>query len=155
MKMHRLNPKKLHVTHLSGIETNSPLIPRRYTLTHSDFTGNLYLTIGRDYLWGQISNWYTRFMRDEVLAEWNDDKGEMTLNVHCHVGGGIILGWAGLRDTIFRRELPLALEALRFGDHGLFDTHPKLNHALIRVSFHAKEQKYNVMEYWGKPADYC
>jgi len=66
--MSGLNPKKLHVTYLPGVDPEAPIAPRRYTLTHSDVTGNLYLTIGPDYNLNQISGWYTRFMRDEVLA---------------------------------------------------------------------------------------
>ena len=47
--MQRLNPEKLHVTELIGgnPEANSP--PRRYTLTHSDRTGDLFLTVARDF----------------------------------------------------------------------------------------------------------
>ena len=68
-----LNPKKLHVTYLPGVGPKTPVVPRRYTLTHSDFSGDLYLTIGPEYNLDQISGWHTRFMRDEVLAEWKDD----------------------------------------------------------------------------------
>ena len=139
---------------LSRTEPNSPVVPRRYTLTHSDFTGDLYLTIGQDYNWKQISHWYTRLMRDEVLAEWKDYKYGRVLDVHCHVSGGMILGWAGLRNAIFRRELSRAIEALRFGDLELFNANPELDNAPIQVYFHAKTQKYNLIEQWGTPADY-
>jgi hypothetical protein len=65
-----LDPEKLRVSYLTGARPDGPLVPRRYTLTHSDSTGNLYLTIGLDYNVKQISGLYTRIMRDEVLAEW-------------------------------------------------------------------------------------
>lgn len=45
---YRLRPKKLHVKHVVRIGPIDPISPRRYTLTHSDITGELFLTIGPD-----------------------------------------------------------------------------------------------------------
>lgn len=74
--MRRLDPVKLHVEWAPGSTPEGPLLPRTYTLTHSDSTGDLYLTIGPAYNEEQTSGWYTRFMRDEVLAEWlHEDSG--------------------------------------------------------------------------------
>jgi hypothetical protein len=36
----------------------------------------------------QTSNWYTRFMRDEVLAKWQQGDSGLELHVHCRVSGG-------------------------------------------------------------------
>lgn len=152
--MRRLKPEKLHVSYLSGTSLDGPVIPRRYTLTHSDFTGDLYLTIGKEYDQGRLSHWYTRLMRDEVIAEWETEHDDPVLAVYCHISGGLVFGSAKLRDKIFRHELPLVLEALRFGDSGLFDAHPDLDSAPIVVVFHAKELLYNVRERWGTPAEY-
>ena len=129
-------------------------MPRRYTLTHSDATGDLFLTIGADYDEEQISGVYTRLMRDEVLAEWHEEAGMPALHVHCHVSGGIILGGAGWRYRIFQHELPLVLEAFRYGDRDLFDARPELDQAPIQIHFHAVQKQYNKVEDWGVPADY-
>ena len=70
-------PAKLHVQVVQvedGVTATAPLIPRCYTLTHSDFSGELFLTIGKVYDHSQISGWYTRLMRDEVLASWQNEK---------------------------------------------------------------------------------
>ena len=67
--MKRLNPENLCINFLPRTTIEGPLIPRRYTLTHSDRTGELFLYVGIDYNKHQISGWYTRLMRDEVLAE--------------------------------------------------------------------------------------
>jgi hypothetical protein len=152
--MTRLNPDKLHVSFTVPVVPEGPLTPRRYTLTHSDRTGDLFLTIGSDYDQGQISGWYTRLMRDEVLAEWKEEKTGAALHVHCHVSGGLALGPSGWRFAIFRRELPVVLEALRCGDAGLFESRPELDGAPIWVHLHAVEEKYNVVEAWGIPADW-
>ena len=47
--------------------------------------------------------------RDEVLAEWRfGSGGRASLHVHCHVSGEERwLAPPGLRDFIFRREMPL------------------------------------------------
>jgi len=152
--MSRLNPGKLHVRFAGAAGPEGPLQPRRYTLTHSDGTGDLYLTIGTSYDMKQVSGWYTRLMRDEVLAEWLGEAGGHALHVYCHVSGGVVFGSPEMRDGIFRRELPLVLEALRYGDNVLFIEHPGLDAAPIQVHFRAHQARYNRIENWGKPADY-
>ena len=152
--MKRLRIEKLHVRFLAGARQDGPLVPRRYTLTHSDFTGDLYLTIGLEFEQDQISRWYTRLMRDEVLAEWTALERDLTLVVHCHVSGGLVFGWPRLRCAIFRRELPLVLEAIRWGDRALFDGNPGLDAAFVLVHFHASQQRYNTTEEWGSPGSY-
>jgi len=47
-RMKRLNPEKLHVTYLAGVASRIPC-HRALHLTHSDFTGELFLSIGRVY----------------------------------------------------------------------------------------------------------
>jgi hypothetical protein len=152
--MSRLKPGKLHIRYTAGADSEGPLIPRRYTLTHSDATGDLFLTIGPEYDHHQISGWQTRLMRDEVLGEWHRDREGPALHIHCHVSGGLVLGWARARDAIFRHELPLVLEALRFGDRHLFKLHTELDYAPIWVHFHARQARFNRTERWGVPGDY-
>ena len=152
--MKRLAPEKLHVQLAPGTEPEGPITPRRYTLTHSDATGDLYLTIGPDYDRKQISGWYTRLMRDEVLAEWCQEEEGPALHVHCHVSGGLVFGPPGWRYAIFERELPLVLEAFHFGDRVLFEAHPGLDRSPIWVHFHAVQARYARVERWGVPADY-
>jgi hypothetical protein len=152
--MSRLKPEKLHVRYVTGTQPDSPLVPRCYTLTHSDATGDLYLTIGAEHDTRQISGWYTRLMRDEVLSEWHQDSEGAALRVHCHVSGGLVLGSTAWRDAIFRRELPLVLEAFRAGDEELFLSSPELNSAPIWVHFAAREPRFRRIEAWGVLDDY-
>ena len=151
--MSRLRPEKLHVTFGSRVGPAGPIAQRRYTLTHSDSTGDLFLTVAEAYDQKQISGWYTRFMRDEVLAEWKAGENP-SLHVYCHVSGGLVLGPAGWRYQIFQRELPLVLEAFRYGDAALFDAHPALDQAPIWVHYRATQRRYQKSELWGVPADY-
>jgi hypothetical protein len=153
--MNRLDPRKLHVTYAPGTEPDNPVTPRTYTLTHSDLTGDLFLTIGRGHDRRQIAGLYTRLMRDEVLAEWTETTEGPTLDVHCHVSGRLpTLGSARMRFAIFERELPLVLEALRFGDRHLFEAHCELDRSSILVHFHARQARFNRVEPYGVPADY-
>jgi hypothetical protein len=153
--MSRLDLAKLHVEFAAGSTPTGPLLPRTYTLTHSDATGDLYLTVGPAYDTAQISGWYTRFMRDEVLAEWRTSDSGPELHVHCHVSGGLLAGPAAWRDAIFRRELPLVLEAFRFGDRQLFAASRRLDSSPIWVDFHSANKRYDRIEMWGKLADCC
>jgi hypothetical protein len=150
----RLIPDKLHVRFDPGAGPEGPVTPRCYTLTHSDVTGDLFLTIGPNYDRRRLAGWQTRLMRDEVIAEWLASEEGTALHLHCHVSGGLALGWARLRDAFFRRELPLVLEVFRFGDRRLFDVHPELDQASIWVHFHATRSRYDRTESWGVPAEY-
>ncbi len=152
--MSRLRPERLHVRWADGVAPDGPVTPRRYTLTHSDTTGELFLTVGADYDREQISGWYTRLMRDEVLAEWRQDADGPALHVSCHVSGGLAFGPAGWRYAIFQRELPLVLEAFRHGDRALYAAHPELDQAPVKVHFHSTWRRYHGMERWGTLADY-
>ena len=151
--MSRLNINKLHVKNNVGNNTETCL-PRRYTLTHSDTTGDLFLSIDKVYDNIALSNWYTRFMRDEVLAEWQEERDNRYLMIYCHVCGGICFGWASLRNQILRHELPLAIEAICNGDINFIVKNPTLGEAKIIVNFYATKRKYNKTEHRGKVKDY-
>jgi len=152
--MSRLDPGKLHVQWAAGVTPEGPLTPRCYTLTHSDSTGDLFLTIGSEVNQKQVSGWYTRLMRDEVVAEWQENEEGPALQVSCHVSGGLVFGSAAMRYRIFRHELDLALEAFRFGDGRLFEARPELDRAPIWVRFQSTNRRYHKTERWGTPADY-
>jgi hypothetical protein len=150
----RLRPERLHVRLVGDVEPAGALASRRYTLTHSDVTGDLFLTVGTNDDRRQISGWYTRLMWDEVLAEWRVEDDGPSLHVYCHVSGGLVFGTAGLWDAIFRRELPLVLEAFRQGDRSLFEASPDLDKTPILVYFRSLRRCYRRLERWGTPADY-
>jgi hypothetical protein len=152
--MGRLTPERLHVNYLPSASPKVAETPRRYTLTHSDSTGDLFLSIGSNYNHKQISGLHTRLMRDEVLAEWITDENGASLHVYCHVSGGLVFGRAGWRESIFRREMPLVLEAIRYGDRELFEANPKLDASPVFVHFQFAKPAHSKIEAWGSPADY-
>jgi hypothetical protein len=150
-----LNPAKLHVKHQDSVTPVSPLIPRRYTLTHSDQTGDLFLTIGTDYDQQALNEFQTRLMRDEVLGEWLEGESGPEMHLTCHVSGGpFSFGPAGWRNSIFRRHLPMVIEAMRYGDRALYAERPSLDAAPVLVHFKAWQKRYNITEAYGRPSDY-
>jgi len=152
--MSEFNPEKLHVEFCDGIRPDTMEFPRTYTLTHSDSSGDLFLSIGRKYNHRQISGWYTRFMRDEVLAEWKY-LPQYALNVHCHVSGGLVFGSARMRDGIFRQHLPMVLEAFCYADRVLIHKSSQLSQATIYVNFHSTDEALNRIEDWGPLEKFC
>lgn len=147
--MSRLDPKKLSVDFIEGVTPTEPIIPRRYTLTHSDITGELFLTIGIKYAYDKISS-----MRDEVLGEWMNICGQYFFNVYLHVDQPGDPMKTAIRNAIFIRELPLALEAIRYGDDKFFNTHAELDKVPIMVHFNSANPYFNRIENWGTFSDY-
>lgn len=143
---------KLKVLFLGdGKDRRPDELPRAYTLTHSDITAKLTLAVSQSINKAQIQGWYNRLQRDEVLAEWKKSQGSMSLHVHCHISGGhwLLDTIAKLRFYIFRKELPVVLEAFRYGDENLFKNHPELEEALVWVYFHSNVKEFNRVECWG------
>lgn len=146
--MSRLDPTKLHVEYV-GVTSTEPIIPRRYTLTHSDITADLYLTLGLDFAY-----WKLTAMRDEVLGEWMINGENYIYNVYLYVDGKFSSELKAIRDAVFRRELPLALEAIRYGDNEFFNAHPELDYVPIIVYFLSTDPMFNKVENWGAFSDY-
>ena len=139
------NKEKLFVEFMDGISATGPVIPRRYTLTHSDLTGDLFLTIGIQYAWDKINP-----MRDEVLGEWKPNGSSFYYCVYVYIDQGEYnLNVSKKRNDIFRRELPLALTAIRYGDRYLFESYPNLDHSFIIINFMSAYSQFARQESWG------
>lgn len=147
--MSKLNPEKLSVEYREGVTATEPIIPRRYTLTHSDLTAELFLTIGPEYAIDQIT-----IMRDEVLGEWVENQGNYLYYAYLYVDGESDQGLVAVRNFVFRRELDLALEAIRYGDDPFFSEHFALDNSPIIVFFLSSDPRYNKIENWGTFSDY-
>ena len=152
--MKRLNPDKLHVTYLAGATPDELIVPRCYTLTHSDITGELFLSIGGEFNKQQISKLYTRLMREEVLVELSQDVDNLVFRVYCHVSGGFVVGTAKWRYNIFKSELPLVLESIRYGERFIFEQEPKLDTIPVFIHFSSKNTRFNKVENWGTMSEY-
>jgi hypothetical protein len=141
-----LNPEKLSVEYRDGLTNTTPIIPRAYTLTHSDTTGELFLTIGKGFAWDKVN----LDTRDEVLGEWKRSCGSLFFQVYLFINDKYFdFAAAQKRDEIFRRELPLALTALRYGDRDLFRRYPYIDFVPIIVNFNSPFPQLAKQENWG------
>ena len=147
--MKRLDPEKLNVEYRDEVTKTQPIIPRKYTLTHSDITAELFLNIGKKFAYDKITP-----MRDEVLAKWAKYNDKHVIYGYVHVDGQFGPIQANIRNAIFVRELPLALEGIMYGDRYFFKAHPSLYNAPIYIYFKSDYPEYNRVEYWGTPKDY-
>ena len=142
--MRRLNPDKLSVEYRGSVTPAGPIIPRCYTLTHSDLTGELFLTIAPYFAYDQINP-----TRDEVLGKWQLRDNRYIFAGSVYINGEFGPGRARIRNRIFIRELPLALQAIRYGDCVLFNTDPTLNLSPIYIYFDSSYPEFKRTEYWG------
>lgn len=152
--METLNPNKLTVKFI-GTDQGKIGQNRKYTLIHSDVTGDLFLSIGNQYDNDALKELYSKLMRDEVLAEiqWSEvDQPEF--HVHCHVSGGIVLGGAAWRYAIFQKNMHQVLQAFRHGDREYIDSDPLVREANVIIHFHSSNPKYNRVENWGSLDEY-
>lgn len=150
--MKALNPRKLTTEFTEGVSQVAPLIPRRYTLTHSDDTGELNLQIGLEFAFDKISD-----NRDEVLGEWIWNPDGICYYVYLQISKGNTEKEnqnETIRETIFRRELPLALQAIRYGDGLFFKKYPEFNKFPILVIFFYHKKDFNKVENWGNFSKY-
>jgi hypothetical protein len=153
-----LDRSRLTVTFTEGTTPAGPLSPRRYTLTHSDRSGALFLTIGADLDRRALHSLQVRLMRDEVLGEWihgdgRDGQGPR-LELHMAAQGGLpLFGTADARVRIFRSYRSLVLSALACGDAELFAGHPELTQAPVVAVFHRRRGREE-REDWGRLEQY-
>ena len=69
--MKSIDPSRVEVEYRDNVSESMPILDRRYTVTHSDDTGVLYVTIGETFADDKIGP-----LRDEVLLSFyrQDDK---------------------------------------------------------------------------------
>lgn len=146
--LRNFNPDKLWIHY--DLNNLNQLNSRRYTLTHSDETGELFLVISSDYDYENLNS-----TRDEVLAEWTTkDCKNYYFYVYLRLDGEDGTKATKRRNEIFVRELPTALKAIKYGDPYLFTAYPQFNNAPIYVHFQSQDLNYNRIEYYNTFNDY-
>lgn len=144
-------PSKLSVSYQAPATPFRPVEGRKYTLTHSDTTGQLFLSIGCNYNYSAIN--YS--LCDEVLAKWVPQLGEFSLCARVYVSGGEYdENYTKVRFMIFQKELNLALKAMVNGDKALYSNFPWLLDAPIYVHFESIYPQFNQVIFYGTPRNY-
>lgn len=147
--MKSIDPSRVEVEYRDNVSESMPILDRRYTVTHSDDTGVLYVTIGETFAEDKIGP-----TRDEVLLSFyqQDDK--------LYIVGSVLLDSDNpnfdteRRNEIFVREMPIALQAVRYADRAFFESMPMLDQLPVYIWFESTQDEYNRLQDFGIMNDY-
>lgn len=144
------SPNRLYVQYRPDIQHTTPYNLRKYTLTHSDITGDLFLTVSTEYALDQVND-----MRDEVLGEWLSTPQGILFRGEVWVGDeSIPLNQQKIRYEIFNREMSTALKGIFYGERWLLEINPVLLESPVYILFVSNHHKYSGFRYFGKARDY-
>ena len=150
MNLSDFNKEKLNIVFADDIDNDGAIIPRRYTLTHSDETGELFLSIGKYYDYSKVSE-----LRDEVLGCWSCDENNLYyLRLEVLLDTCSDEEKIAIRNKIFRNELPMVIKAIIYGDREFFLIHKELYGSKVIIKFKSSNKTYNAVEQWGYVKDY-
>lgn len=147
--MKKLNREKVYTGFRDGVTVLEPVIGRRYTMTHSDETAELFVTIGEGYAEDKVIP-----LRDEVRLGFERQPEGIVLMGEVLVSGDGVMGRTEHRNAIFTREMPLALQAIRYADRILFQTNPKLDQIPVLIWFRSDEPEYDKIYDYGTMSEY-
>ncbi len=150
--MAAFNSEKLFVRIIPPANSAQPINRRRYTLTHSDTTAEIFLDIGYVYNDEAIN----QKMRDEVLAEWRrTGSGCFNLAGKAYVDGGEYSQDAAERRlNIFKKEMGTAITAMVYGDLPFLSRYPILLDAPIYIRYESSFPQFKQTFYYGTPRKY-
>jgi hypothetical protein len=149
LKVRELNPQKIFVQYRDIMKPYAPVMGRKYTITHSDTTAELFVFVAENYAEDQITR-----MRDEVRVAWEKNTNGLALIGSVLVDGEGVIGNAYIRNSIFYNEMPTALQALRKADRFLFDNEPNLDNSPIYIYFISSNPAYNKIYDFGVIGNY-
>ena len=132
------DPENLSVKLIPPATFAKPVEERKYTLTHSDITAELFLDIGYVYNYKSINP----KLRDEVLGKVYVDGGEFSQEV------------ADTRFKIFKKEMAKALNGIVYGDRPFYANYPILIDAPIFIHYLSKYPQYRQVVFYGTPRQY-
>lgn len=113
--MRELSPQKVFVQYRDNIKPYDPIKGRKYTITHSDITAELFVFIANNYATDQITS-----VHDEVKLSWEQTPSGLLLIGSVFIDGTDVSGNSEIRNRIFYTEMPTALTALRQADRFIF-----------------------------------
>ena len=82
-------------------------------------------------------------MRDEVRIAWMQSDKKLVLFGSVIVDGEDVIGNALIRNNIFYKEMPTALQALREADRFLFEQEPALDDTPVFIHFISSNPEYD------------
>lgn len=146
----KFNPDKLETTFIEPMTPYGSIKGRKYTLTHSDETGMMFLDIADKYNYAAINV----KIRDELLGTWKlPDDGTYKLYFYAYIGDEDFFN-ALVKFGAFKYHMKLALQAVVFGDRDFFKTYPELINTPIYVKFDSSIPMFDTYESYGYVKDY-
>lgn len=147
--MRELSPQKVFAQYRDIMKPYEPVKDRRYTITHSDITGELFVFVSEYYAEDQITK-----MHDEVRIVWGYYNKELALIGEVTVDNSDITGDSSVRNNIFYNEMPIALQALRQADRFLFEKYYNLDNTPVYICFISSNPEYNKIYNFGAIGTY-
>lgn len=147
--MRQLNPDKVFAQYRDIIKPYEPVLGRKYTITHSDTTAELFVFMARNYAEDKVTG-----MHDDVKIGWEQNESSLALIGSVVVDAKGVLGNPSIRSKIFYYEMPTALQALRHADRFLFDSNPSLDSAPVIIHFISSNPAYDKTYNFGAIGKY-
>ncbi|MGE5627467.1 MAG: staygreen family protein [Solirubrobacterales bacterium] len=147
--MRKFNPQKVFAQYRDTIKPYKPVLGRKYTITHSDTTAELFVFIAESYAEDQVTK-----MHDDVRIGWEKNERALALIGSVLVDGKGVSGNSNIRNRIFYNEMPTALKALRQADRFLFDKYPRADNAPVIIHFISSNPAYDKTYNFGTIGDY-
>lgn len=148
--MDKLDSSKLIIDFKKGISQSGPIVPRNYTVTHSDETGDILVTVAKEY-----DKTHITAKRDEVYGRWREHGKDYALCLYLSVDGNERdRNKIEQRNRSFREALPLVITAIRQGDLGLIKKYNKLDESDVFIKFDSRFEDFYKVENWGKVKNY-
>lgn len=145
----KFNPDKLETTFVDPITPYTPIKGRKYTLTHSDETGMMFLTIANEYNYSAIN----KDLRDELLGTWKTYDGSYGLFLYAYVGDSDYFS-SLIKYGAFKYHMILALQAIIYGDKELLKEYPQLTNSPICIKFDSSMPIFDNYEFYGYVKNY-
>mgnify|MGYP000965367784 CR=1 FL=1 len=124
--------RKLLTEFQQGIK-NQSVLERKYTLTHSDETGELFLYVGSSFLEERFS-----VLRDEVVGKWRLIDNIYSLWLICNLDCASSNYSPKERLAIFEEHIQRVVQIIKYGDQEYIKNHHLYN-ANIYVSYRSSD----------------
>ncbi|KGX92573.1 hypothetical protein N781_14665 [Pontibacillus halophilus JSM 076056 = DSM 19796] len=139
------NPNAVYVQYRPDIHHFTPYLERKYTLTHSDETAQLFLTVSKQFAYDTLNP-----ERDEVFATWIPNYEGVVFQGSVFVGDESIPRQRQFRRyTIFHKEMETALRSIFYGERWLLQAYPFLLYSPIHIQFNSNLPYYHQNLFFG------
>ena len=133
-----------------GVNTIFPIYRRKYTMTHSDETGELFVVVGKDFAKERITP-----TRDEVMMGFEREGKILAIVGSVLVDGDTIPeSFAKTRYEIFKANMPTAIMAIRTADQAFFEQHPFLDQIRVMIWYKSTQPEFNHFYDYGPIGNY-